>query len=347
MCSMIGVFTTGAMGLGISPVSGKSLVPLPAARAIAFIGFSLARSAKPFIRTLYSSPVHASTLHRLFPSAKFDEPLKRYTAWKIGGPADALLEPRSVEDLIEAAEKAREHGVPVTVLGGGTNVLVRDGGIRGLTIRLAKSLTDVEIEGPRVTADAGVLYPVLANTTAGRGLAGLEFATGIPGTVGGAVYMNAGAYGGETTEVLDWADVFRDHEVVRMENQRPGPLLPPQRPAREPRLGRPARRLHARPGDADRTEGPHKRVQGAAHERLPEQAELRLHLQTPPGDFPGRVIEAAGLKGTRVGQIEVSPVHANYLVNLGGGTAEDALKLIELVRETVREKTRASSWSRR
>ena len=111
--------------------------------------------------------MHANTLHRLFPSAKFDEPLKRYTAWKIGGPADALLEPGSVDELIEATEKAAEHDVPVTILGGGTNVLVRDGGIRGLTIRLAKSLTSVEIEGTHVTADAGVLYPVLANTTAG------------------------------------------------------------------------------------------------------------------------------------------------------------------------------------
>ena len=162
--------------------------------------------------------MHTSTLHRLFPSAKFDEPLKRYTAWKIGGPADALLEPESVEDLISATEKAREHDVPVTILGGGTNVLVRDGGIRGLTIRLAKSLRNVKIEGTKVTADAGVLYPVLANTTAGRGLAGLEFATGIPGTVGGAVYMNAGAYGSETVEVLDWAEVLENHEVIRMKN---------------------------------------------------------------------------------------------------------------------------------
>jgi UDP-N-acetylmuramate dehydrogenase len=144
--------------------------------------------------------------------------MKRYTAWKIGGPADALLEPGSAEELIAATEKAAEHGVPVTILGGGTNVLIGDGGIRGLTIRLAKSLRNIEIEGRQVTADAGVLYPVLANTTAGRGLAGLEFATGIPGTVGGAVYMNAGAYGSETTEVLDWADVFRDHGVVRMES---------------------------------------------------------------------------------------------------------------------------------
>jgi UDP-N-acetylmuramate dehydrogenase len=163
--------------------------------------------------------VHANTLHRLFPSAKFDEPLKRYTAWKIGGPADALLEPRSVDELVGATERAGEHDVPVTILGGGTNVLVRDGGIRGLTIRLAKSLTSIEIEETHVTADAGVLYPVLANTTAGRGLAGLEFATGIPGTVGGAVYMNAGAYGSETAEVLDWADVFMGHRIVRMENR--------------------------------------------------------------------------------------------------------------------------------
>ena len=140
--------------------------------------------------------MHTRTLQELFPSAKMDEPLKRYTAWKIGGPADALLEPRSVEELISAVEKAHENnGIPVTVLGGGTNVLILDGGIRGLTIRLAKSLTNVEFDVNLVIADSGVLYPVLANTTAGHGLRGLEFATGIPGTVGGAVYMNAGAYG--------------------------------------------------------------------------------------------------------------------------------------------------------
>ena len=212
--------------------------------------------------------MHTSTLHRLFPSAKFDEPLKRYTAWKIGGPADALLEPKTVDDLISATERAREHDVPVTILGGGTNVLVRDGGIRGLTIRLAKSLTDVEIEGTNVTADAGVLYPVLANTTAGRGLAGLEFATGIPGTVGGAVYMNAGAYGSETTEVLDWADIFRSHEVIRMNNS-------------DLDLSYRHSALHENPdwvvlragytltrGDPTELKARIKEYQGAAHERL-------------------------------------------------------------------------------
>jgi UDP-N-acetylmuramate dehydrogenase len=282
--------------------------------------------------------VHTSTLHRLFPSAKFDEPLKRYTAWKIGGPADALLEPKSIGDLIEATEKARQNDVRVTILGGGTNVLVRDGGIRGLTIRLAKSLTNVEVEGTSVTADAGVLYPVLANTTAGRGLTGLEFATGIPGTVGGAVYMNAGAYGSETKEVLDWADVFRDHEVIRTKN-------------RDLDLSYRHSTLHENPdwivlragytltpGDPTQLRARIREFRAQRMNGSPNRPSCGSTFKRPEGDFPGRVIEAAGLKGTRVGQLEVSPVHANYLVNLGGGTAEDALALIELVKETVRDR---------
>ena len=282
--------------------------------------------------------MHTSTLHRLFPSAKFDEPLKRYTAWKIGGPADALIEPKSVDDLIEATNKARQHDVPVTILGGGTNVLVRDGGIRGLTIRLAKALTNVEIEETHVTADAGVLYPVLANTTAGCGLKGLEFATGIPGTVGGGVYMNAGAYGSETKEVLDWADVFRDHEVIRMKN-------------RDLDLSYRHSALHENPdwivlragytlipGDPTELKSRIKEFRAQRMNGSPNKPSCGSTFKRPPGDFPGRVIEAAGLKGTRVGHLEVSPVHANYLVNLGGGTAEDALALIELVKKTVRER---------
>ncbi len=282
--------------------------------------------------------MHASTLHRLFPAAKFDEPLKRYTAWKIGGPADALLEPTSVEELIAASEKAAKHGVPVTVLGGGTNVLIRDGGIRGLTIRLAKSLTNVEIEGTRVTADAGVLYPVLANATAGRGLAGLEFATGIPGTVGGAVYMNAGAYGSETTEVLDWADVFRDHGVVRMEK---GELDLSYRHSalhHNPNWVVLRAGYTLTPGDPTESKTRIKEFRAQRMNGSPNRPSCGSTFKRPQGDFPGRVIEAAGLKGARVGHIEVSEVHANYLVNLGGGTAEEALELIELVRQKVHER---------
>jgi UDP-N-acetylmuramate dehydrogenase len=282
--------------------------------------------------------VHADTLHRLFPSAKLDEPLKRYTAWKIGGPADALLEPEDAEELIGAVKKAREHGIPVTVLGGGTNVLVRDGGIRGLTIRLAKSLRRVEIEGERVTAEAGVLYPVLANTTAGRGLEGLEFATGIPGTVGGAVYMNAGAYDGETREILDWADVYRDGGVVRMGNK-------------DLKLSYRRSILHDHPdwvvlragyalapGDPEELRSRIREFRAQRMNGSPNRPSCGSTFKRPKGDFPGRVIEAAGLKGARVGRIEVSPIHANYFVNLGGGTAKEALELMALVREKVRER---------
>jgi UDP-N-acetylmuramate dehydrogenase len=282
--------------------------------------------------------VHASTLQRLFPSAKFDEPLKRYTAWKIGGPADALLEPKGAPELIEVVKKACEHHIPVTVLGGGTNVLVRDGGIRGLTIRLAKSLTNVEIEGGRVSAEAGVLYPVLANASAGRGLRGLEFATGIPGTVGGAVYMNAGAYDGETKDVLDWADVYRDGEVVRMDNADLDLSYRRSILHNHPdwvvlRAG-----YTLAPGDPEELKARIKEFRTQRMNGSPNRPSCGSTFKRPPGDFPGRVIEAAGLKGTRVGQIEVSPVHANYFVNLGGGTAVEALALMDLVREKVRER---------
>jgi UDP-N-acetylmuramate dehydrogenase len=295
--------------------------------------------------------VHVSTLQRLFPSAKFDEPLKRYTAWKIGGPADALLEPTNVEELIQAVEKAREHGVPVTVLGGGTNVLVRDGGIRGLTIRLAKSLTGIEIEDRSVTAEAGVLYPLLANKTAGSGLRGLEFATGIPGTVGGAVYMNAGAYGGETKDVLDWADVLREGRVVRMHNDVATLHATSPQHATSLRLSYRRSVLHdhpdwvvlragytLEPGDPLELKARIREFRAQRMNGSPNRPSCGSTFKRPEGDFPGRVIEAAGLKGTRVGQIEVSPVHANYLVNLGGGTAEEALELIELVKEEVRQR---------
>ena len=284
--------------------------------------------------------MHRQTLQRLFPTAKLDEPLKRYTAWKIGGPADALLEPSGANELVEAAKIAREHVIPVTILGGGTNVLVLDGGIRGLTIRLARALTEVTITGTDVVADAGVLYPVLANTTAGRGLEGLEFATGIPGTVGGAVYMNAGAYGSETREVLIWADVYNPElgEVERLSNA--DLELAYRRSVLHDRLGWVVLRAGyaLEPGDAQELKARIKEFRTRRMNGSPNRPSCGSTFKRPKDDYPGRVIEAAGLKGTRVGQIEVSPVHANYFVNHGGGTARDALELIEHVRETVVER---------
>lgn len=281
--------------------------------------------------------MHTRTLQRLFPTAKLDEPLRRYTAWKIGGPADALLEPSSTDELIEAARKAHEYGIPVTILGGGTNVLILDGGIRGLTMRLRRALTNLDISGTSVVAEAGVLYPVLANTTTERGLEGLEFATGVPGTVGGAVYMNAGAYGGETRDSLDWADIYKP-EIGAIERVSNADLeLSYRRSILHNRPGwvvlRAAYTL--RPGDPEELKARIKEFRSLRMSGSPNRPSCGSTFKRPEGDFPGRVIEAAGLKGTRIGQIEVSPVHANYFVNHGGGTAKDALKLIEHVKKTV------------
>jgi UDP-N-acetylmuramate dehydrogenase len=284
--------------------------------------------------------MHAETLQRLFPAAKLNEPLKRYTAWKIGGPADALLEPSSVEELIEAVEIARKHEISVTILGGGTNVLILDGGIRGLTIRLARALTDSRITGTSVLADAGALYPVLANVTAARGLAGFEFATGIPGTVGGAVYMNAGAYDAETREILRWADVYKPESglIARLSNAELE--LSYRRSVLHDHPGwivlRAAYGL--RPGDPQELKARIKEFRARRMNGSPNRPSCGSTFKRPKDDFPGRVIEAAGLKGTRIGQIEISHVHANYFVNHGGGSSEDALKLIELARKTVRAK---------
>ena len=282
----------------------------------------------------------SATLQRLFPRAKLDAPLKRYTAWKIGGPADALLEPESAEEAEEALRLAEKSGVPVTVLGGGTHVLIRDGGVRGLVVRLGKQLTGVEFDGCGVVAEAGVLYPALANKTAARGLAGLEFATGIPGTVGGAVYMNAGAYGSETVRALDWADIYRPEEnaVVRMENAELG--LSYRHSLLHERPGWTVLRAgySLEPGDPEELK---ERIRQFRQQRMngsPSKPSCGSTFKRPEGDYPGRVIEVAGLKGTRIGDVEISTVHANYIVNLGGGSSEDALKLMSLAREKVRER---------
>jgi UDP-N-acetylmuramate dehydrogenase len=169
-------------------------------------------------------------------------------------------------------------------------------------------------------------------------LRGLEFATGIPGTVGGAVYMNAGAYDGETKEVLRWADVYRDGEVLRMTDadldlSYRRSILHDHPDWLVLRAG-----YTLAPGNPEELRARIKEFRAQRMNGSPNRPSCGSTFKRPKGDFPGRVIEAAGLKGTRVGRIEVSPVHANYLVNLGGGTAGEALELMALVRERVREK---------
>ena len=265
-----------------------------------------------------------------------EEPLAAHTTWRIGGPAELLAEPADRDDLLLCLGWARSRGIPWRLLGNGSNLLVRDAGVRGLVVRTRRALDGVAIEGSRLRAGAGASLPAVANLAAARGLAGLEFAAGIPGTVGGALVMNAGWHEHEIGTLV------REVEFL----ERGGSLATLSR--EDCAFGYRRSALRARPGvvlgavlvlsPGDPAEI-RARLDGyAASRRKNQPTELpscgSVFLK-PEGDFAGRLIEAAGLKGARIGDMQVSPKHANFFVNLGRATSADALALIERVEREV------------
>lgn len=260
---------------------------------------------------------------------RFDEPLARYTSMKIGGPADAFVVPVDETDLREALRAARAARVPVMVLGG-TNIVVRDGGVAGLVVRLS-GLKGIRPAGEhRLYAEAGGLFPTLSHAAKDAGLSGLEFACGIPGTVGGAVVMNAGTRDGEIADVLESVRLMTfEGEMLQL----PGATL-----------GFRYRESHLPPGVlvgctvALRSDDPsaiERRMQAILEYRRQTQP---LHLpnagcvfKNPPGRSAGQLIDELGLKGHRIGGVQVSERHANFMVNVGGGTAKDLTALIRHV----------------
>lgn len=268
-------------------------------------------------------------------------PMSRYTTWRIGGPADLLVVPRSVEELETAVHWAGEEGLPVTVVGAGSNLLVLDGGIRGLVIRTAHGLTVLRAEDDRLIAGAGVSLPALVRMAVRRGWGGLEFLAGIPGTVGGAVVMNAGtdkAYIGERVRrvgLMDWCgrrynllaeDIAFSYRFSSLQEEKAVVIeveLEVQ-PGKDPKVMAAAveQRLSAR-----RAKQPY---------RWPSAGSV---FKNPPGWISaGWLIEQVGAKGLTRGAAKVAEEHANFILNLGGATAEDVLGLIEEVRRRVKEK---------
>ncbi|ANM29452.1 hypothetical protein ABI59_07435 [Acidobacteria bacterium Mor1] len=266
-------------------------------------------------------------------------PLAPFTTWKIGGPAELLAEPVSPEDLVVALGWAAGRRIPWRVLGNGSNLLIRDQGVRGLVLRIRKTLDEVTWNGPEVTAGAGALFPALANQAARRGLAGIEFGAGIPGTIGGAVVMNAGWHEFEIGNHITAVDfVGADGTRRRIPHDDCDFAYRDSRFHREKGIVL-AARLKLTPGDAGEIQA---RLDGFASSRKENQpTELpscgSVFIQ-PPGDYAGRLIDAAGLKGTREGAIEVSDKHANFFVNTGGGTAAQVLALVERVEREVEER---------
>ncbi|HHY61991.1 MAG: UDP-N-acetylmuramate dehydrogenase [Bacillota bacterium] len=268
-----------------------------------------------------------------------NEPMKKYTSFQIGGPADMLVQPRDLQSLSVVLRWAWNEGLPLFVLGNGTNLLVADEGIRGVVVRIGPGLDSVSFDGERVRAMAGVSMPALARACAERGLAGLEWAVGIPGSLGGAMAMNAGAYShtvGDftrevTTMLLDGSISVKSCEEMQFA-QRSSRLSHGDLIACEAVLV-------LEPGDP---ESIRCQMSEYMEDRRIKQP---LHLpsagcvfQNPSGRGAGRYIDGAGLKGLRVGGAEISRVHANFIVNVGDATARDVLILMNVARRTVYEK---------
>ena len=277
---------------------------------------------------------------------RFDEPLSRHTTFRVGGPADALVEPADEADLLRALAIAHGAGAPVTVLGEGSNVLVSDLGVRGVVLRLRAGFDEIAVTrdafGPgahRLDAGGGVAIFRLLKECRDRRLSGLELLAGVPGTVGGAVRMNAGTYLGETRDACV--------EIVKVATgAAPVPVT-----VSAAALGFRYRHTNLGPGDIvlrasfkvrDADSELYAKID-ALLERRKQTQPLSLpnagsFFRNPPGDKAGRLIEAAGLKGARIGGAEVSTLHANFLVNAGGATASDLRALGEHVQAVVQRR---------
>ena len=267
----------------------------------------------------------------------FDEPLSRFTSFGIGGPADALVFPKDVEDLEAALANVRGNGIPFFPMGGGTNLLVRDKGIKGLVINLSRSFNEMTLKGEEVIAGGGTRLSRLLEFCIQEGLAGLEFLSMIPGTVGGAVKGNAGAWGRSIGDFLTRVRVLDGKGNDRY--YRAGELMFSYRHScisPDEIIVEAAFSLKA-----DDPSTILKRSQEFSEKRARQQPLIDRSagsiFKNPPGDYAGRLIEGSGLKGLRRGNAQISPKHANFIVNLGGATANDVLSLIDLAREIVRQ----------
>ena len=264
-----------------------------------------------------------------------NEPLARHTTFRVGGPADVLFLPESAEELQRAMELAREAGEDCLVIGNGSNLLVRDGGVRGLVIKLAGPMSGVSVEGTAIRAQAGASLSQVSRAALQASLTGLEFASGIPGSLGGALAMNAGAYGGELSQVVREAMVLMDGRVQTLSREELAMGYRTTRVLREGGIVLSAV-LDLKEGDASQIAETMDELNRRRREKQPLSfPSAGSTFKRPEGYFAGALIEQAGLKGYAIGGAQVSEKHAGFLINRGGATASDLLRLIEYVQERV------------
>ena len=268
-----------------------------------------------------------------------DEPMKLHTTFRIGGNADYFVKPESIEEIKALTECAKRHGIAYYVLGNGSNMLISDEGYRGMIIRLGEEFSDITMQdNDMISVQAGAKLSRIGNEAAAKGLAGFEFASGIPGTVGGAVVMNAGAYGGEIKDIIVSATVLTpEGDVVTISRD-------------ELELGYRTSIIQKKgyivllavfkleKGDEGMIRARMKELAEKRREKQPiEYPSAGSTFKRPEGFFAGKLIADAGLKGFKVGGAQVSEKHAGFVINTGSATARDVIELTDEIKRKVKQ----------
>lgn len=267
-----------------------------------------------------------------------DEPMRKHTYFKVGGPADILVLPETIEQVIGLLKLCISKEIPHHIIGNGSNLLVKDGGIRGVVIKLC-SLNQIEVEEDKITAMCGVLLSEVSKSALQNSLTGFEFACGIPGTIGGAVTMNAGAYGGEMVDVIETALVLDEQcnlKILTNEELELG-----YRTSAVMKYNYIVLKvtIKLKQGEYEEINGRIKELTAKREEKQPlEYPSAGSTFKRPVGFFAGKLIQDSGLKGKSLGGAAVSEKHSGFIINKNNASAKDILDLINLVQNTVKEK---------
>ncbi|MDA7025964.1 UDP-N-acetylmuramate dehydrogenase [Bacillus sp. CLL-7-23] len=268
------------------------------------------------------------------------EPLANHTTIKIGGPADILVIPKNIQAIRDTMKVIKKHNVKWTAIGRGSNLLVLDEGIRGVVIKLGTGIDHIKIDGETVRAGGGCSVVRLATGISKKGLSGLEFAAGIPGSVGGAVYMNAGAHGSDISRILvkalilfqdgtlEWLsneEMLFSYRTSILQNKRPGICLEAVFQLEQKERDIIIEQMQKNKDYRKETQPVSNPCAGSI-------------FRNPLPDHAGKLIEQAGLKGYQIGGAKVSEMHGNFIINAGGATAKDVLDLITFIQKTIKEK---------
>lgn len=266
------------------------------------------------------------------------EPMSKHTTFRIGGPADIFLTPK-VSQVLDVLKLAKEDHVPVTVIGNGSNLLVADEGIRGLVISFGKEAEEIQIEGTRMTVAAGTILAKVAAEAAKNSLTGLEFAAGIPGSLGGAIVMNAGAYGGEMKDVVIRAKVLTPEGEIKELTKEELEFAYRHSCIPEKEYIVLEATLELTPGEEEKIREIMNDFKNRRIEKQPlEYPSAGSTFKRPEGYFAGKLIQDAGLRGYRVGGAQVSEKHCGFVINTGDATANDVRQLMEDVKRIVFDK---------